>query len=157
MPIITPSDIQARIPTTTYNEIFDRNNTANATEISNFATLCCSEAISEFEMCVGCVAADAIAAGLVTEEHVKGQLSRVACYKAIEGTPLATGDDKSPYVAAYKRIREDWKALVKDNAQRLANGGGSGQLVVNTAAPSSEEMPETPFTDARNGTDFSGF
>ena len=156
-PIIAPSDISARLPSTTYAQLFDRNGNENAGEISTFATLCCSEAISEFEMCVGSACADAIDAGLVTEVHIKGQLVRVACYKAIEGTPLATGDEKSPYVAAYKRIRADWEKLVKDQAQRLANGGGASQLVVNVAAPITEEFPETPFFDACNGTDFSGF
>lgn len=158
MPIIAPTDVAARTPAKTYAQAFDRNGNGNAGEIAAFAQLCCDEAESEFVMCVGASVGDAITAGLVTEEHVKGQLARVALFKGIEASSNVTGDPKSPYLAAYQRVRSDWERLRKDDGQRLANGGGRAKpraALTNDTDSAGESTAY--YGSARDGTSASGY
>lgn len=156
--IVTPADVAARTTAKTYAQAFDRNNNQSVAEIAAFAELCCAEAESEFVMCVGASVGDAIRAGLVTEEHIKGQLARVALFKGIEATSTATADPRSPYLAAYQRVRGDWERLRKDDGQRLANGGGRATPHAALTNDTDSAGDSTAYYgSARDGTSASGF
>lgn len=156
--IVTPADVAARTTAKTYAQAFDRNNNQNPAEIAAFAELCCEEAESEFAMCVGASVGAAIRAGLVTEVHIKGQLSRVALYKGIEATSNATSDTKSPYLAAYQRVRADWDRLRKDDGQRLTNGGERARPHASLTNSTDSAGDSTAYYgSARDGTSASGY
>lgn len=155
----TLAQVKARVPTSIYNELFDKDNANNSTTTDAYATTCMGEALSMARMRLGpAFPTELDDGGTTVDEQVVGALVSLTLWCAIRYSPLSTGDNKSPYRQAYEDAMALFDRMKQDTDRPTTSPGGRARPRANVN--NTEESDGTPtqiFGRARDRKDSSLF
>lgn len=138
----TLSQVKARVPTSIYDQLFDKDNSGNSTTIDAYATTCMGEALSMAKMRLGPAFPTELDDGATVDEQVVGALVSLTLWCAIRYSPLSTGDNKSPYRQAFDDAMALFDRMKQDIDRPTTSPGGRARPRARTN--NTEESDGTP-------------
>lgn len=139
----TLTQVKARVPTAIYSQLFDKDNSGVSGTIDTYAETCMGEALSMAKMRLGpAFPTDLNDGGAVVDEQVVGALVSLTLWCAIRYSPLATGDNKSPYRQAYEDAMALFDRMKQDTDRPTTSPGGRARPRANVN--NTEESDGTP-------------
>lgn len=155
----TLTQVKARVPTAIYSQLFDKDNSGVSGTIDTYAETCMGEALSMAKMRLGpAFPTDLNDGGAVVDEQVVGALVSLTLWCAIRYSPLATGDNKSPYRQAYEDAMALFDRMKADTDRPTTSPGGRARpRAKSTNLVDANGMPTSVFARQRDGKDNTGF